>query len=211
MKRITAMSASIVAILSSASFAGGMEFVPNDPVVMAPARPAQTWTGPYAGLSYGRKIGHVEGYRDQCVKGTDSGPYLNEIGGYIDHSGTFDCSYDYSTFGPEYHAVVIGQEVTGQFSEASEGFGAFVGYRYDLGHIVGGIEAGHTAGLTTVEGQLGMGLGRVLVYSLAGASDQGNFGGAGVDVRLGERFLVGGKMIEGDFGQLTTIRLGMEF
>lgn len=192
-------------------FADGLEFIPNDPVVMAPARLAQEWTGPYVGLSYGHKASQVEGYRDRCVKGTDSGPYLNENGGYIDHSETFDCSYDYSRFGPEYHPVVIDRESTGQVSDTSEGFGAFIGYRYDFGHVVGGIEAGRNAGMTTVEGQVAVDLGRVLAYGVAGVSDQGGFTGAGVDVKLGQRFLVGVKMIEGDFGQLTMVRVGLNF
>jgi len=162
--------------------ADGLTTTYDDPVVMTPEN---TWTGPYAGVSYGRddKITEMQ----QCFKLDTSKACDDPI---------FD-KY------PEFKRIEISS------TESTEDlFGVFAGYRHDFGRIVAGVELGHMGEATTFEGQVGADLGRVLIYTLAGVNDDSDtIYGAGADVRLGRSLLLGVKATN----EITTLRVGVKF
>lgn len=167
----------------------------EDPEVIAPA--SADWTGPYVGLTYGRTS--AETSSQSCRKvfdGVDYGPYACD-----------DPVFDYFP-----GSKVVDTETT---STSSDDIGAFAGWRYDFGDVVGGIEVGAIGDMTSAEVQVGLDLGRVLAYGLAGGAKMGDESGAiygaGVDVSLGQRWLLGIKHTTGDAGDLTTLRVGIRF
>jgi opacity protein-like surface antigen len=171
-----------LATLSSPAFADGLtELGLDDPEVVAPANPSGDWTGLYVGLSYGRTSTEAEGVR--CFKLGDPK----------------DCNDPIFLQYPDFKVV---ERFTLE-SEDSDGAGAFLGYRHDFGNVVGGLELGVQNDLTTAEAQLGVDLGRLLVYGLAGAGEfndaSGTVYGAGADFKLGKRLMIGAKYTTGDF------------
>ncbi|MBL1435483.1 MAG: porin family protein [Rhodobacteraceae bacterium] len=193
------------ALLASTAFAGGFAAPVADSIVASPAMAGANWSGAYAG------------------------------GTFAFATGANDYSEDdiYSLDGTAY--------------------GVFAGYRRDMGNFVLGGEAavlfangigetdeGDTYTYTSIidlKATAGYDLGSVLVYATAGYSisdfDQeepntmtGFLIGAGVDVKIGERFFVGAEYIYRDMknddfygtddgirGQVSTmqIRAGVNF
>lgn len=148
----------------------------DEPEVM---KPQSDWTGFYAGLSYGRKSSSEELVR--CFK-------LGQ---------PKDCDDPIFDYYPEYKEVVT--ETT---ESSEEDFSAFAGYRHDFGRVVGGLEISRF-GDFSAEAQIGLDLGQVLLYGVAGES----FYGAGADMKIGERFLIGLKYTD----QVTSVRAGIRF
>ena len=181
-------------LLASPAIAGDLsEQGLDDPEVTAPARAAPgDWTGLYVGLNYGRST--TETTETRCFK----------LGM---PKACDDPIFDYY---PEYKVIETTTTKT-----ASDDVGAFAGYRHDFGRIVGGVEIGAIGDLTSAEAQVGVDLGRVLVYGLAGGAkrgdETGSIYGAGLDVRVGKRAMVGVKHTTGDVGDLTTLRVGIRF
>lgn len=114
----------------------------RDPVVTPPA---QDWTGPYAGLTYGRH--ETEKSETRCYKlGTEK-----------------DCNDPIFLVYPEYK-----EEVTTTSKTSSDETGVFAGYRHDFGLLVGGVEV---SSLETAEVQMGVDAGRLLVYGYVGTDN----------------------------------------
>jgi opacity protein-like surface antigen len=182
-----------LATLSSSAFADGLTDVGlGDPEVLAPADPSGDWGGLYVGLSYGRNSTDEEGVR--CFKLGDPK----------------DCNDPIFLQYPEFKVI---ERFTLEGLD-SDGAGAFVGYRHDFGRMVGGLELGVLGDLTTAEAQLGVDLGRLLVYGLAGAGEfnsvSGTVYGAGADFKLGKRMMVGAKYMTGDFESVSA-RVAINF
>ena len=115
--------------------ADGLTVTYDDPTVM---EPAETWTGPYVGVNYGRDDETVETQR--CFK--------------LDTE--YPCDHPIFQQYPEFKRI----ETTSS-SSSEDLFGVFAGYRHDFGRIVAGAELGHLGDVTTFEGQIGADLGRV--------------------------------------------------
>lgn len=169
-------------MLAAPVYADGLTTVYDEPEV---TKPAETWTGPYVGVNYGRDSTTTETIR--CFK--------------LDTPK--DCNDPIFEEYPEFKRI----ETTSSTS-TDDLFGVFAGYRHDFGRLVAGAELGHLGETTTLEGQLGADLGRVLIYGLAGANDDSNtIYGAGADIRLGRSILLGVKATN----EVTTLRLGVKF
>lgn len=95
----------------------------------------------------------------------------------------------------------MSETVTTETSKSS--FGAFLGYRHDFGRIVGGAEIGALGDLTTAEAQIGFDAGQLLIYGLGGWGEydgtSGTIYGAGADLKLSPKVLVGVKYTTGEF------------
>lgn len=179
MKRLITMA--LLALMTAPVYAGGLTEVGlDDPEVLAPAPVSGDWSGPYVGLSYGRNS--TDSTSERCFK----------LGAPKDCNDPIFMAY------PEFKVVE-----TYSTSEDNDEFGAFVGYRHDFGRMVGGVELGVLGDLTTAEAQVGLDLGRLLVYGHAGAGQfdgvSGTVYGAGADLKLGKRMMVGAKYTTGDF------------
>jgi outer membrane immunogenic protein len=145
------------------------------------------WTGFYAGLSYGQNESRKPRTtcKPQSVKTVTPEPVCET-------------------------AIVMYE---------AQNAGGFAGYRRDWGRLVGGVEIGTAGGMTTGEVQIGYDAGDAVIYGFAGAGqfdgESGTTFGAGIDVKLGERWLVGVKHTEGSFGETdsqgTMIRLAVRF
>lgn len=182
MKRTLALLAFFASALPV--IAGGPVFVPHDPVVTPPADASGDWTGLYAGVT-GTRTSDASS-RDECYK---------------DYNGQLiplPCDNDAFT---EFGFVPVIKTISSGTSGVD--VGAFVGYRHDFGRIVGGVEANTSGGQL----QLGLDLNRVLAYGFAGT---GGAYGAGLDVALGKRLLVGVQHDLGDEGA-TSLRVGIRF
>jgi opacity protein-like surface antigen len=103
--------------------------------------------------------------------------------------------------------------------DTTEEFGAFAGYRYDMGTFVGGVEAGTNNGLDSIEGQVGLDLGAATAYGHVG---YGRFNdvddttyGVGADLAVTDNVIVGLKYTAGDFNgadlEQITARVGFKF
>lgn len=94
-------------------------------------------------------------------------------------------------------------ELTNEASTA----GVFAGYRWDLG-VVLGVEASTDGTLSTAELSAGLPMGEFLFYGFAGAGkydgEGGSVYGAGLDYRASDRWMIGGKLTSGEFGDTTT-------
>lgn len=167
----------LLSLLPTIAAADGLTtFGYDEPEVM---KPQSEWTGFYAGLSYGRTNSSNELVR--CFK-------LGQ---------QKDCDDPIFDYYPEY------KEIVKETTESSEDqLGGFLGYRHDFGRVVGGFEIGKI-GDFSAEAQIGLDLGQVLLYGVAGES----FYGAGADMKIGERFLIGLKYTD----QVTSIRAGIRF
>lgn len=162
MTRLTAIA--LILCLASPAVADGFNPALADPEVIAPA---QTWTGPYAGLSYSQSETTAETVR--CFK----------LGQPKACDDPIFIAY------PEYR-----EEVRTRTEVSDSTAGVLLGYRWDLGRVVPGVEASSVSGLGV---NLGLDLGRVLPYahySRDGAA-------LGVDVRLVDRLTVGARAAEG--------------
>lgn len=151
----------------------------DDPEVVKPASP--TWTGFYTGAKVARDSETTE--TTECFKLGQPRACDDPI---------FD-QY------PEFKEVVT----TSASSSSTKG-AAFAGYRYDFDPLVLGIEASSDP---TIELQAGVGLGRVLIYGVAGTGEDDEFYGAGVDALLGNRLLLGVKHTTDE----TSLRIGIKF
>lgn len=108
---------------------------------------------------------------------------------------------------------------SGILEQTSQGAGAFVGYRQDFGTIVGGVEGNLGGDLSTLEAQAGLDMGAALSYVFVGGGkfdgESGTVYGAGIDVKINDRWLVGAKYTVGEFGQTDTntaaVRFGIQF
>jgi hypothetical protein len=146
-------------ILSAApALAGGPVAVLDDPEVM---KPAATWSGPYVGLSYGRVTSTAE--MVECFK----------LGQPKACDDPIFIAY------PEYR-----EEVRTRTEVSDSTAGVLLGYRWDLGRVVPGIEASSLSGLGA---NLGLDLGRVLPY----AHYDRDGAALGVEVKMSQRLRAG--------------------
>lgn len=166
------------------AYAGGLEEGLSDPVVTAPAK-VNHWTGFYVGVAATQSTDEATGER--CSK-------LGEP------KACNDPIFDYY---PEYKDV----ETFSIFTRDVEA-GGFIGYRTG-DNLIFGVEAGKR-GLTYLEAQIGVNAGRVLPFLSIGASDEGESYGGGIDVALGDRWLLGvaHRVANADY---TSLRLGLRF
>lgn len=201
--------AATLAALTTPAWAGDLTTQGlDDPEVTKPAAVGD-WTGPYVGLSYGRtksSDSRTE-YTEQCFK-------FNDLLGERFSDTPVDCATYVPPAGYSLERVQVpGDTVTTETSQ--DHVGAFLGYRHDFGRIVGGIEAGVLGDMKSLEAQGGVDLGNVLVYGLAGFGDadgtSGTIYGAGADLKLGNRLLLGVKHTAGDFDGSTSLRVGIRF
>lgn len=156
MPRPTAIA--LILCLASPAVADGFNPALADPEVIAPA---QTWTGPYAGLSYSQSETTAETVR--CFKLGQPRACDDPI---------FETYPDYK--------VAVRSSVT----ETDSRVGALVGYRWDLGRVVPGVEASSVSGLGV---NLGLDLGDLLPYAhydRAGAA-------LGIEARLSRHLRAG--------------------
>lgn len=171
-----------LAALPSISAADGLtEQGLDDPEVTPPAAVSGDWTGFYVGAEAYRETTTSEGQR--CFK-------LGQ---------PKDCNDPIFDYYPEYKVVE-----TFSLKSTLQNSGAFVGYRHDFGRMVGGIEASSDGGKL----QLGVDLNRVLPYGFVGT---GGTYGAGVDIAIGKRFLLGVQRTEGDGEGSTAARIAIRF
>lgn len=159
--------------------ADGLRVPYDDPEVM---KPAFSWTGFYIGAT----ASHVKDSTKtvQCFK---LGQPKN-------------CDDPIQSLYPEYWEVV-----TTSSSTSSTDGAVFAGYRYDFDPLVLGVEASSDP---TIELQAGVGANRVLLYGLVGTNEDASFYGAGVDVALGNRLLLGVKYTDED---VASLRVGVRF
>lgn len=127
-----------LALLAQGVQADGLQPGLTDPVVTAPA---QAWTGPYVGLSYGRTRSTTETV--ECFKLGQPKACNDPI---------------FLTY-PEYKV-----EVRSETTTSADIAGILVGYRWDLGRIVPGIEAGIYEDKLLPGAQIGFDLGSVLPF-----------------------------------------------
>lgn len=129
----------IALLLASTAHADGLQPTLTDPVVTAPA---ETWSGPYAGLSYGRKSSTTETV--ECFK-------LGQPKA---------CDDPIFVYYPEYKT-----EVRTETETSDSAAGILLGYRFDMGRLVPGVEVGIYDGAVLPGAQLGLDLGNVLPYA----------------------------------------------
>lgn len=181
----------IAAILLSTAlpaYADGPGLGIDDPEVIAPARASGDWTGPYVGLSYGRSSTSSEGLR--CFK--------------IDQPKA--CNDPVFIYYPEFKRTESFSTEAG----ASD-VGIFAGYRHDFGRVVGGAEVSVLGDQKAAEAQIGIDLGMAFAYGLGGVDDTGAIYGVGVDLKVGKRLILGVKHQSGDLGDVTALRVGIQF
>lgn len=199
----------LVAMTSTAALADGLTALGlDDPEVMAPPSASGDWDGPYVGLSYGRvsSLTSVTSYTEQCFK-------FDDVAGERFSDELKDCATYVPPPGYSLERVQVpGETIT--TDTTSDEFGAFAGYRVDLGQFVLGAELGGLGDVKYLEGQAGLDLGRVLTYVSVGTAEFGNESsevfGIGADMKFG-KVLVGGKAFEGDAGAVAMVRVGLTF
>lgn len=172
-------------LLATPVYADGLTTVYDDPVVTPPAN-TMTWTGFYAGAKAARTSTSTSS--ESCRKVLDGVDY-----------GSYACDDPIFDYYPS--SKVIDTETS---SSSSTKGAAFAGYRHDFDPLVLGIEASSDP---TIELQAGVGLGRVLIYGVAGTGEDDEFYGAGVDALLGNRLLLGVKHTTAE----TSLRIGIKF
>lgn len=159
--------------------ADGLGLGLTDPEVIAPA---ETWTGFHASLSYAR------------VKGAQDTTVTTETVECFKLGQPKACDDPIFLVYPDYkdeRRTVTETIVTTETTDGAAG--VVLGYRYDMGRIVPGVDLGIYGGEAVPGVSLGLDLGRVLPYahySRDGAA-------VGVDVRLGDRLTVGARAAEG--------------
>lgn len=152
-----------LAMLAQGVQADGLQLGLTDPVVTAPA---QAWTGPYVGLSYGRTTDTAETV--ECFK-------LGQP------KACDDPIFDYY---PEYKI-----EVRSETKASADIAGILVGYRFDLGRVVPGVELGIYDGAVLPGAQVGIDLGGVLPY----AHYDRDGAAIGVEAKLTPRLSIGAR------------------
>lgn len=166
-------------LFAAPAYADGLTTVIEEPEVM---KPAFSWTGFYIGASARHSSDTTETTR--CYKlGAEKA-----------------CDDPIFEYYPEYKEVV-----TTSSSTSSTDGAVFAGYRHDFDPLVLGIEASSDP---TIELQAGVGANRVLFYGLVGTNEDASFYGAGVDVALGNRLLLGVKYTDDD---VASLRVGVRF
>ena len=169
----------ILLTLAIPAHADGLNLGLTDPEVI---RPAQTWTGPYAAISYAR----VKSTRDTIV--------TTEVTECFKLDQPRACDDPIFLVYPDYKDERRTVTETVVTTETTDGVaGVVLGYRYDMGRIVPGVDLGIYGGEAVPGVSVGVDLGRVLPYahySRDGAA-------VGVDVRLGDRLTVGARAAEG--------------
>jgi hypothetical protein len=149
-------------ILSAApALAGGPVAVLDDPEVM---KPAATWSGPYVGLSYGRVTSTAETV--ECFKLGQPKACDDPIFAYY----------------PEYKVEVRTQTETSDSSA-----GVLLGYRFDMGRVVPGVELALQDGGAVPGINLGLDLGNLLPY----AHLDRDGAALGIEARLSPRLTAG--------------------
>lgn len=160
--------------LATCALADGPTPGTEDPVVTAPR---DAWTGLYVGLAYGRVTRTETGEDVECLKLGQ--PYACD-----------DPIFDYY---PEYK-----EEVRTAWSRSSDEdrTGLLVGYRWDLGRVVPGVELGLYDGEVLPGVQLGWDLGGLLPY----AHLDSDGAAAGLDLRLSPSLTAGVRAGQGGVG-----------
>lgn len=166
----------IAAFLAAPAYADGFNPAIDDPVVTAPA---QTWTGPYVGLAYGRVTSKTETV--ECFK----------LG---DPKACDDPIFDYY---PEYKV-----EVRSEVETSANRTGVLAGYRFDMGRVVPGVEATFYDGDVLAGASLGIDLGNLLPYAYVDRDGAA----LGVEAKLGRHLSVGIRAGEG--GATATVSWG---
>lgn len=156
--------------------AGGLTTVYDDAPVMEPQR---GWEGPYVGLSYGRVSKTTE--TSQCFK-------LGQPKA---------CDDPIFIYYPEYKEVVTTQTETHE-----DRTGLLMGYRWDMGKVIGGVELGIYDGEALPGVQLGLDAGSILPY----AHFDSDGPAIGVEAKLSTKLRAG--IRAGENGGMLTISMG---
>lgn len=147
--------------LAAPAHADGLNVAYGDSEVMAPR---SAWSGPYVALSYGRVTGREETV--QCFKlGT---PYA--------------CDDPVFTYYPEFKT-----EVRTSTETSGSAAGLLLGYRFDLGRVVPGVEVALYDGEAVPGVSLGLDLGGLLPY----AHLDSDGAALGIEVKLSPRISAG--------------------
>lgn len=178
----------LAAISAIPAHADGLGQTFTDPEVM---RPAETWTGPYAALSYAR------------VKGTKDTTVTTETTECFKLGTPYACDDPIFLQFPDFkdeRTTVTQSTVTTETTDGAAG--VVLGYRFDAGRIVPGVDLGIYGGDVVPGVSVGVDLGRVLPY--AHYSSDG--AALGVDVRLGDRLTVGARAAEGSAAVMVGVK-----
>ena len=157
--------------------ADGLTTTYDDPHVMEPAQPR--WDGPYVGLSYGRVSNTSETV--ECFK-------LGKPKA---------CNDPIFIYYPEYKEVVTTQTETHENRA-----GLLLGYRWDMGKIVPGIELGIYDGKAIPGIQLGWDAGKILPYMHYDSDGPA----VGIETKLSPKLRAG--IRAGENGGMLTISMG---
>ena len=157
--------------------AGGLTTTYDEPHVMEPAQ--RGWEGLYVGLSYGRVSNTSETV--QCFK-------LGQ---------PKDCNDPIFIYYPEYKEVVTTQTETHE-----DRTGLLMGYRWDMGKIVPGIELGIYDGKAIPGIQLGWDAGKILPYAHLDSDSPA----VGIETKLSTKLRAG--IRAGENGGMLTISMG---
>ena len=152
-----------LALLAQGVQADGLQPGLTDPVVTAPA---QTWTGPYIGLSYGRTTSSTETV--ECFK-------LGQPRA---------CDDPVFVYYPEYKV-----EVRSETETSDSAAGVLLGYRFDMGRLVPGVELGIYDGKVLPGAQIGIDLGGVLPF----AHYDSDGAAIGIEAKLSPRLSLGAR------------------
>lgn len=151
----------LILALASPVAADGLNSALTDPVVAAPH---DAWTGPYVGLTYGRTTSSAETV--ECFK--------------LDQPKA--CDDPIFAYYPEYKV-----EVRSQIETTDGAAGVMLGYRFDLGRVVPGVEVAVYGGEAVPGINLGLDLGNLLPY----AHLDRDGAAAGIEARISPRLTAG--------------------
>lgn len=151
------------ALLAQGVQADGLQPGLTDPVVTAPR---QAWTGPYIGLSYGRTSSTAETV--ECFKLGQ--PRACDDPVFIEY--------------PDYKV-----EVRTETDSSDSIAGILLGYRFDMGRMVPGIELGIYDGKVLPGAQIGIDLGNVLPF----AHYDSDGAAVGIEAKLSPRLSLGAR------------------
>lgn len=152
-----------LALMAQGVQADGLQPGLTDPVVTAPA---EAWTGPYVGLAHARKTSSTE--KVECFK-------LGQPRA---------CDDPVFVYYPEYKV-----EVRTEVETSDDVTGILLGYRFDMGHLVPGVELGIYDGKVLPGAQIGIDLGNVMPfahYDSEGAA-------IGIEAKLSPRLSLGAR------------------
>lgn len=163
---------------AQATKADGLTTTYDDPHVIEPAA-ISGWDGPYVGLSYGRVSNTSETV--QCFK-------LGQPKA---------CDDPIFIYYPEYKEVVMTQTETHENQT-----GLLLGYRWDMGKIVPGVELGIYDGKAIPGIQLGWDAGKILPYAHLDSDGPA----VGIEAKLSTKLRAG--IRAGENGGMLTISMG---